>query len=80
MLEALTDPARRRARRPALRAPATEVLQHIHSEEALLSAHDVGEALRTTKRGSAAGLPAPPLSCTNCSWVMRRHSNHSPLQ
>eukprot|EP00439_Symbiodinium_sp_Y106_P003771 s5894_g1.t1 len=53
-LEALTDPARRPAH--PLRAPAPEVLQYRPSEEVLLSAHQVGEALRTSKRGSAAGL------------------------
>ena len=53
-LEALTDPARRPAH--PLRAPAPEVLQYRPSEKVLLSAHQVGEALRTSKRGSAAGL------------------------
>ena len=38
------------------RATAPEVLQFRPAEEVLLSTHQVGEALRTSKRGSAAGL------------------------
>ena len=53
-LEALTDPARRPPH--PLRSPAPEVLQYRPSEEVVLTAHQVGEALRTSKRGSAAGL------------------------
>ena len=53
-LEALTDPARRPPH--PLRSPAPEVLQYRPSEEVVLTAHQVGEALRTSERGSAAGL------------------------
>ena len=53
-LEALTDPARRPPH--PLRSPAPEVLQYRPSEEVVLTAHQVGEALRTSQRGSAAGL------------------------
>ncbi|CAE7853260.1 unnamed protein product, partial [Symbiodinium necroappetens] len=53
-LEALTDTAWRPPH--ALRSPAPEVLQYRPSEEVVRTAHQVGEALRTSKRGSAAGL------------------------
>ena len=53
-LEALTDPARRPPH--PLRSPAPGVLQYRPSEEVVLTAHQVGEALRTSKCGSAAGL------------------------
>ena len=72
-LEALTDPARRPPH--PLRSPAPEVLQYRPSEEVVLMAHQVGEALRTSKRGSAAGL-----SGASCFLMMLRHSSHSRLQ
>ena len=66
-LEALTDPA------PAhpLRAPAPKVPLYRPSEEVLRSAHQVGEALRTSKRGSA---PTSSWTETSIEKMLKRGS------
>ena len=54
MLHALTDPQPRPAQ--PLRTVGSDVTQFQPPAEVVLSTRQVGEALRTSKRGSAAGL------------------------